>query len=94
MTRWPALALHRGDPLAVARAQAISAANLREYYDLHKTTLEEHGLMNLPSRIYNMDEIGMPLDHKVVARKGMKKVHCHTAKVKPQYLPAPMHPVL
>ena len=87
MTRWPELALRRGDALAVACANAVTAANLKEYYDLLKTTLEEHGIMNLPSRIYNMDETGMPLDHKppkVVARKGMKKVHCRTSGNKGQ----------
>ena len=38
--------------------------------------------MGCPNRIYNMDESGMPLDHKppkVVARKGTRKVHCHTS---------------
>ena len=87
VTRWPALALRRGDALAVARAEAVTAANLKEYYDLLKTTLEEYGIMNVPSRIYNMDETGMPLDHKppkVVARKGMKKVHCRTCGSKGQ----------
>ena len=87
VTRWPALALRRGDALAVARAEAVTAANLKEYYNLLKTTLEEHGIMNFPSRIYNMDETGMPLDHKppkIVARKGMKKVHCRTSGSKGQ----------
>ena len=84
MDRWPnlSLSLRRGDALAISRAEALTAANLKEYYDLLKTMLEEHGLMNLPSRIYNMDEPGMPLDHrppKVVACKGMKKVHCRTS---------------
>ena len=56
-----------------------------EYYNLLKATLEEHGLMNLPSRIYNMDESGMLLEHKppkVVACKGVKRkciaVHLET----------------
>ena len=46
MTRWPALALHRGDSLTVAHTETVTAANLKEYYDLLKTTLEEHGIMN------------------------------------------------
>ena len=86
MERWPRLTLRRGDTLAVPHAEAVTA-NLKEYYDLLKATLEEHGLMNLPSRIYNMDESGMPLDHKppkVVAQKGMKKVHCRTSGSKGQ----------
>ena len=43
--------------------------------------------MGCPNRIYNMDESGMPLDHKlpkVVARKGTRKVHCHTSGNKSQ----------
>ena len=43
--------------------------------------------MGCPSRIYNMDESGMPLDHKppkVVTRKGTKKVHCRTSGNKAQ----------
>jgi len=85
--RWPKLTLQKGDALAVSQAHAVTATNLKEYYDLLKATLEEHGHMNLPSRIYNMDESGMPLDHKppkVVACKGMKKVHCRTSGNKGQ----------
>ncbi len=63
MDGWPTLSLRKGDALFVSRAQALTADNLKEYYDLLKTTLETHGLMNQPSRIYNMDESGMPLDH-------------------------------
>lgn len=81
------LSLRKDDALSVSRAQALTADNLKEYYDLVKTTPQTHGLMNLPSRIYNMDESGMPLDHKppkVVAPKGMKKVHCRTSGSKGQ----------
>ena len=46
MTRWTALALRRGDALAVARAEAVTTATLKEYYDLLKTTLEEHAWNN------------------------------------------------
>ena len=81
------LSLQKGDALFISRAQALTADNLKEYYDLLKTTLETHGLMNLPSRIYNMDKSGIPLDHKapkIVAPKGMKKVHCRTSENKGQ----------
>ena len=69
------LSLQKGNALAISWAQALTTDNLKEYYDLLKTTPKTHDLMNLPSRIYNMDESGMPLDHKppkVVAPKGMK----------------------
>jgi len=40
--------------------------------------MEVNRLMDKPARIYNMDESGMPLDHKQLkhlALKGIKKVH-------------------
>lgn len=43
--------------------------------------------MGCPNRIYDMDESGMPLNHKppkVVARKGTRKVHCRTSGNKSQ----------
>ena len=85
--RWPKVCLRKGDALAIPRAKAITNSNIAQYYELQKKTLEEHYLMGYPSRIYNMDESGMPLDHKppkVVARKGMKKVHCRTSGNKAQ----------
>lgn len=71
----------------MSQAQALTAENLKEYYDLLKITLEKHCLVNLSSRIYNMDESGMLLGHKptkVVAPRGMKKVHSHTSGSKGQ----------
>ena len=40
--------------------------------------LTENGLRDSPSQIYNCDESGMPLQHKipkVIAARGAKKVH-------------------
>ena len=51
---------------------------MAKYFKLLEETLTEHDLINKPSRIYNMDETGMPLDHKQpkrIAPKGMRKVH-------------------
>ena len=82
MQRWPKLALRKGDALAQPRANAVNSENLKHYYDLLEGTLKKHELFNCPSRIYNMDESGLPLDHKpskVVALKGSKKVHCRTS---------------
>ena len=60
------LALRKGDALALAqpRAKAVNSENIRKYYCLLEETLNKHGLFNSASRIYNMDESGMPLDHK------------------------------
>ena len=60
------------------RTNAITKENMSAYFSLLAETLKEHNLLNKPSFIFNMDESGMPLDHKqpkIVATKGMKKVH-------------------
>ena len=85
--RRPDIRLRKGDALAIPRANAITAANIAQYYSLLKKTLEENSLMGCPNRIYNMDESGMPLDHKppkAVARKGTRKVHYCTSGNKSQ----------
>ena len=87
MQRWPDLALRKGDALAQPRANAVNATNLNNYYNLLEKTLKENDLFNCPNRIYNMDESGLPLDHKppkVIALRGAKKVHCRTSGNKMQ----------
>ena len=42
MTKWPALALRGDDALANACVEAATVVNLKQYYDLLKTTLKEH----------------------------------------------------
>lgn len=82
MQRWPKLALRKGDALAQPRANAVNSENLKHYYDLLEETLEKYQLFDCPTRIYNMDESGLPLDHKpmkVVTLRGTKKVHCRTS---------------
>ena len=76
MNRRPDLRLRKGDDLAQVRANAVTAENFQHYYKLLEETLKKHGLFNCPSRIYNMDETGLPLDHKpskVITLKGTKK---------------------
>ena len=56
-------------------------------FSIAQSTLTEHNLLNKPNRIYNVDETGMPLDHKppkVVTTKGQKKVRCRTTGNKAQ----------
>ena len=55
-----------------------SLKKIMNYFSLLEKTLEENELTTKPSRIFNMDESGMPLDPKqlkCVAPRGMKKVH-------------------
>jgi len=78
MKRHPELSLRSSDPLSHCRSSAVSQPALDHYFGLLKKTLEVNGLMDKPNSIYNMDESGMPLDHrqpKRVAPRGIKKVH-------------------
>ena len=87
MKRWPDLVLRKGDALAQPRANAVNATNLKNYYILLEKTLKDNDLFNCPNKIFNMDESGLPLDHKpskVIALRGTKKVHCHTSGNKMQ----------
>ena len=50
---------------------------LDNYYITLRNVLTENNLMDKPGQIYNVDESGMPLDHRsprVIARKGQGKV--------------------
>lgn len=85
--RWPKIRLRKGDALAQPRANAVNAANLKNYFDLLEQTLKSNELFDSPNRIWNMDESGLPLDHKpskVIAVKGTKRVHCRTSGNKMQ----------
>ena len=67
--------------------ECLDKEAMEEYFRLLKSTLTEHNLLNKPNRIYNVDETGMPLDHKppkVVTTKGQKKVRCRTTGNKAQ----------
>ena len=77
MKRHPRLSLRTSDPLSRVRRNAVTEENMQHYFSLLRKTLEEHDLLNKASRIYNMDETGMPLDAKQlkrVALKGVKKI--------------------
>ena len=49
---------------------------MNNYFTMLKDTLTKNGLLDNPSQIYNVDETGMPLDHrppKIVTVKDKKK---------------------
>ena len=76
--RHPQLSLRTADPLSMSRANSLSQATIDAYYNLLEETLKENQLLDRESRIYNMDETGMPLSHKQpkhVAERGARKVH-------------------
>ena len=72
MQRHPKLSLHCSDPLSRVRSNAVTEENMAKYFSLLEETLEENGILNKPSKIYNMDETGMPLDHKQLKRVAVK----------------------
>ena len=76
--RHPQLSLRTADPLSMSRANSLSQATIDAYFNLLEETLKENQLLDKVSRIYNMDESGMPLSHKQpkrIAERGTRKVH-------------------
>ena len=76
MERNPILSLRTADPLSRVRKRAVTEENIKQYF-FYLKRLREKDLLNKASRIYNMDETGMPLDAKPlkrVALRGARKV--------------------
>ena len=87
MDRRPDLSLRKGDATANVRMDCLNEETIQAYFDLLKEVLLEYKLMDLPCQIYNVDETGIPLDHrppKVVTKKGQKKVRSRTSGNKSQ----------
>ena len=83
LERQPHLCLRKGDCAAAVRMEAMkNKAALDNYFILLKSILDDYNLGTKPGQIYNMDETGIPLDHRsprVLAKKGQKKVrYCST----------------
>ena len=78
LERQPHLTLRKGDRTAAVRMNAMkNTSALDNYFILLKSILYDNNLQDKPGQIYNMDESGIPLDHRspcVLARKGQKKV--------------------
>lgn len=78
MKRHSELSLCSSDLLSSCRSNAVTKDSLDCYYSSLKETLEGNNLMNKSTCIYNMDEMGMPLDSKQLKRivpRGLKKVY-------------------
>ena len=85
--RWPILSLRKGDSFSIAREKMTSRDVFDSYFKMLKETLEEYDLMDKPAQIYNCDESGMPLEHKLpktISLKGTKKVRQVTSGNKTQ----------
>ncbi len=86
-SRHPKLALLTPATLSLARAGASERGILDHYFDELKSTLGENGLSDHPCLVFNMDETGMPLDHKplkILTYKGHKKTSHVSGGVKTQ----------
>ncbi len=73
--RHPILTLRGAEKLSYARLVATNPHIISSYFDLLEQTLSEYNLFSSPSRIYNCDETGLPLQHtppRVIGIKGQK----------------------
>ena len=80
--RHPHLRLRAGEALAYRRAIAASPDTVRNYFDQLEEILVTNSLHNQPSRIYNIDESGFPLNHhpgKRIGIRGQKHVTVNTS---------------
>ena len=88
LERQPHLSLCKGDRTAFVRMDAMkNDGSLDNYFMKLKDVLDEHQLMDKPGQIYNVDETGIPLDHRaprVLTKKGQKKVRYSTSGNKSQ----------
>ena len=88
LERNPILTLRKGDSTCTARMSAMENKEaIENYFEVLKDVLDEHGLNDRPSQLYNVDESGMPLDHRpprIVVKKGQRKVRYRTSGNKSQ----------
>ena len=86
--RQPNLSLRKGDRTAFVRMDAMNrTAELDNYFITLKSILVDNDLMDKPGQIYNVDESGMPLEHRsprVLVKKGQRKVRYCTSGNKSQ----------
>ena len=82
MERQPHLALRTSDATANVRMDCLNKETMAEYFNLLESVLTDNDLLSSPGQIYNVDETGVPLDHrppKVVTKRGQRKVRCRTS---------------
>ena len=65
LQRWPTLNLRKGDLFAVVCEEVSSYDVFKSYFNLLEDVMMKHGLKGRLSQIYNCDESGMSLQHKV-----------------------------
>ena len=74
----PHLTLRTGESLAYHRAISTNRNIIDKYFDLLEEVLLSNNLISSPHLVYNIDETGLPVQHrpgKRVAVRGQKHVH-------------------
>lgn len=82
MKRQGQLSLRKGDQIANVRMDCLNREVMNNYFALLKKIFTENDLLNSPDCIYEVDETGMPVDHrppKVITKRGQKKVRSRTS---------------
>lgn len=77
--RIPMLTIHSGDSAAGVRMDTMNVENIK---DLLREVYDEYEFNSHPECIYNMDEMGVPLEprpSKVIAKRGQKKIRYKTS---------------
>ena len=77
----------KGDSFPTVRDQATSYTVFKNYFDLLSEALTKYGIKDQQAQIYNCDETGMLLEHKMpklIAAKGTKKIQRCTSGTKSQ----------
>ena len=79
--------LTKGDSTSFLCMNAMNKDTLNHYFDLLEETMKENNLLNSPTKVYNVDETGIPQDPKtpkVITIKETKKVRYHSTGRKGQ----------
>ena len=77
--RIPMLTIRSGDSAAGVRMDTMNVENIK---DLPREVYDEYEFKSHPECIYNMDEMGVPLEprpSKVIAKRGQKKIRYKTS---------------
>ena len=70
--RHPQLSLRTGESLAYVRAICTNRQIIDRYFDLLQDIFMKNSLQGKPGRIFNLDESGLPLQHRPGKRIGVR----------------------
>lgn len=77
MRRHPDISIRKAEDVSIARATGMNRTTVQHYFELLQDILTKNKLLDKPSNIFNMDEIGLHLNNKpaeVLATKESKSV--------------------